>query len=453
MVVNDTEKVPTLTPDAARRELPYAVMDVLLGAPLIKDYFETDAVGIAAVHTQWALSAVDFETVQGVVDEIRGELNMVNLYDARELMRVHRIASRKVDQARNFLEGTPNPKMIAMLKDNTGSGWWRMMLPSRHMDIPNCRIDITDAAIDFDQLLEYDTIFVQRTHTWDGYYALQRLASAGKRIVYDIDDDMFNITPDNPSYGQITRDDQRAAAACMKLADVVTTTTARLAQRLAGVVNGVNPVVIPNSMDTQDNWLPWVATGSPDEWKRLFWSGGASHAEDWMECFGAVEAVMKARDDVRLVIMGYLPPVVQYSISKPHFAGRIEYVGFEHPETYYEMIHHVRADVALAPLRPTEFNGCKSAIKFLEYSLIGIPTVASDTPPYSDVIEDKKNGRLVSGEDEWVKAINFLLDKDSKRRDMVKEARSTCEGMYDIKSYAQRWENVLTGSSDEVGNH
>jgi glycosyltransferase involved in cell wall biosynthesis len=328
-----------------------------------------------------------------------------------------------------------------MLKDKGSSGWWRMVLPARAMKAENWRIDCTAAPVEFDSLLEYDTIFVQRIHDWESFYMLERLKQAGKYIVYDIDDDLFNITPDNPAYNTITRDDQLAAANCMKLADLVTTTTAELQRRLTGVMEGVSPLVVPNAWDVDDRWSEDI--GSPDDIKRILWSGGASHGADWDECFEAVSEIMAERDDVRLMILGYLPPCIEANVNAPHFKDRIEFCGFRDPQTYYEMIHHVRAEVGLAPLRSTGFNAAKSAIKYLEYACIGVPTVASDWLPYSPVITDKTDGCLVSGKDQWKKSITYLLDKPSRRAETVKSARRNCRQQFDLKRTVQTWTELL----------
>jgi len=231
----------------------------------------------------------------------------------------------------------------------------------------------------------------------------------------------------------------------MRMADCVTTTTEVLAKRLAQVMdNGVMPVVIPNALDTDDRWLPTDQTGSPDGHKRIFWQGSATHGEDWEVCIEAVDEIMKKHEDARLVILGFLPPVVQERVKWPQYKGRIEFVGFSTAESYFEMIHHVRAEVGIAPLRSTSFNECKSPIKFLEYSVIGMPTVASHGHPYQDVIEDGVNGRLVSEDPEaWFKAIDSYLSDDKLRERTVEAARTTVKGRFDVKRVVETWKDVL----------
>ena len=77
--------------------------------------------------------------------------------------------------------------------------------------------DVTAAGVNCSDLREYETVFVQRIHDWDSYYMLERLKSSGKRIVYDMDDDVFHLDKENPAVRILGRDELMAAAACMRL--------------------------------------------------------------------------------------------------------------------------------------------------------------------------------------------------------------------------------------------
>ena len=437
-----SESAPLLPPAAAVDVLPDVTVAIVLGAKITRQYKDGDGIYVDAGNQDWHLSSRDFEMANGIAWELKSELDITHVSNALDALKIRKYALVKIKKMLNFLDGKPSVKSVAMLKDKGSSGWWRMILPMEHMKKDGWQFDCTAAQVNFDHLIEYDTVFVQRIHDWESFYMLKKLKAAGVRLVYDIDDDLFNITPDNPAYHSITRDHQLAAANCMKLADVVTTTTSELQRRLTGVMDGVAPVVIPNSWDL-DGWPELSATGSPDASKRILWSGGASHAEDWMECFGAIEQIMESRDDVRLLILGFLPPCVQQNAKKPCFDGRIEYLGFRDPETYHQIIHHVRAEVALAPLRSTGFNAAKSPIKFLEYASIGIPTVASNWLPYNDVIVDGESGRLVSGQAQWVEAITTYLDNKQERLNAIDKARLTCRTIFSVKRAASVWMDVL----------
>jgi len=439
--MNISEDAAVMPPSATCTEIPYVVTWVALGAICHVPYKDKkDLVGLELNGELMTISMKDWQLAAKIHDEISNcrDGNMMSGY---EIMLWHQMAATLVKKYVSEAD-----KSVVMLKDKGGAGYWRMILPAKHLDGTSkgsIRVDITAAEAKFEYLLEYDTVFVQRVHDWESYYILEKLKKAGKRIVYDIDDDLFSLTPDNPAFYVIGRDQQQAAAACIRLADCVTTTTQFLARRLAQVTERRDIVVIPNALDTDDRWLPTDQTGSPDGYRRIFWQGSATHGEDWGECIGAVDEIMKKNDDVRLVILGFLPEMLQERVQWPEYKGRIEFVGFSTPETYFEMAHHIRAEVGLAPLRRTNFNESKSPIKFVENAVIGIPTVASAMEPYSSVIEDKVNGRLAGDPAEWYKALDWYLTKDDAREKAVEAARMTVSKRFDIKKVVKSWKDVL----------
>jgi len=54
--------------------------------------------------------------------------------------------------------------------------------------------------------------------------------------------------------------------------------------------------------------------------------------------------------------------------------------------TYPSMLEHLQLQAVVAPLQKNEFNNCKSPIKYLECSAVGIPLFASDTLPYAGIV-------------------------------------------------------------------
>ena len=436
-----SEGVAVMTQTERFKEIPYLVCLKLAGAIVHDKYKGKDAKCLVIDGQEYPVSDIDFKIVEVIADEVAKELELPRVLSARYMMCAHRLALMKMEK---YLPAKAPVKKIAMLKDTSGSGYWRMVLPAKHMDGNDVSIDVTSAEMKFESLLEYDTVFVQRLHDWESYYILEKLKKAGRKVVYDMDDDIFSLTPDNPAFHVIGRDNQMAARECMKLADVVTTTTDLLGERLKRVCDGeVEPVTMPNAV-SMDGWIPTDLVGSPDEWKRIFWQGSATHEEDWELCIVALDEIMKSRDDVRMVILGYLPKSVQALSSMPHWKGRIEYMGFSDTETYFQIVKHLRAEVGLAPLQNTVFNQAKSSIKWMENALIGMPTVASACSPYAEVIEDNVSGRIVvPGVDSWREAIESYLDNKPLRIETVRAAREEIGEQFNIAKVAEDWRTIL----------
>jgi hypothetical protein len=70
----------------------------------------------------------------------------------------------------------------------------------------------------------------------------------------------------------------------------------------------------------------------------------------------------------------------------------------------------------------------KTAIKYFEYSLAGIPAVYSATLPYSQVVDNGATGLIAKDLTEaWVNAIRLFIDNAALCRHIAKGARHNVE--------------------------
>jgi glycosyltransferase involved in cell wall biosynthesis len=431
------------------------VVRLLTGGEPIRDYRgRKDVVAIRWNGKDFKLNVKDYDFAEKIANELMDEWaiperTMADFLSPETILKFHDMAAKRIAKNRGD-DGKKKKKGILMLKDTGGSGWWRMVNPTRYMDLKGYFVDISASAVEFDQCLEYDVIFVQRRHEWEDYYMLEKLKKARRRIVYDLDDDIFQIPDHNPSSKVMGRDQQFAARACMRLADVVTVSTevlkSRVLAELGEDADNADVRVIPNALDPTEPWLPTDETGSPDGNLRLFWQGSATHAEDWHECIEAIDTMMGEFPNLRLMILGFLPPVIAERAESELYKGRIEFMGFSQPESYFELIKHVRADVGVAPLTDEAFNHGKSAIKVIENSLIGIPSVASNCEPYSSVVEHGVTGYLAKNQREWEACLRELLMNADRRKKMVQQSREQVDDEFNINTVVELWEDALTDS-------
>jgi glycosyltransferase involved in cell wall biosynthesis len=85
----------------------------------------------------------------------------------------------------------------------------------------------------------------------------------------------------------------------------------------------------------------------------------------------------------------------------------------------------------------------KSAIKWMEYSMVGMATVAANIPPYSKVISNGNTGILCNeDEKEWVDAIERLISSKSTRYAMACEAKAEVLANHNIKTKAHLWRDA-----------
>jgi len=83
-------------------------------------------------------------------------------------------------------------------------------------------------------------------------------------------------------------------------------------------------------------------------------------------------------------------------------------------------------DVNLVPLRDTPANSVQTEYRWIEASLVAVPTVASNVGGYSEMIENGKTGFLCASPDEWSRCISELVSRESFRKGIGRASRSFC---------------------------
>jgi O-antigen biosynthesis protein len=96
--------------------------------------------------------------------------------------------------------------------------------------------------------------------------------------------------------------------------------------------------------------------------------------------------------------------------------------------------------IGLIPLDCSEFSGCKTAVKYFDYSMCGIPSICSNVLPYSVVIENSYSGLLVNNDsEEWIQAIDRLVCSHELRRIFSENARTNVIDQHNIDVSAKAW--------------
>lgn len=92
-----------------------------------------------------------------------------------------------------------------------------------------------------------------------------------------------------------------------------------------------------------------------------------------------------------------------------------------YPNFVKSIIKNFDWDFAIAPLEDKVFDNCKSDLKFLEYSMLGLPGIYSNVIPYKESIINNKEGLIVNNDDqEWIDAIEKYINS-CKMRDYCKK--------------------------------
>lgn len=100
--------------------------------------------------------------------------------------------------------------------------------------------------------------------------------------------------------------------------------------------------------------------------------------------------------------------------------------------------------IGIAPLRSQQYEFAKPPSKPVLYMAQGLAVVASNTPPYRDLIKHGSNGFLVTKNDvgQWTRYLEILLTDKAKRESFVAKGRVDCK-KYDAPVIAKQWDAFL----------
>lgn len=102
-----------------------------------------------------------------------------------------------------------------------------------------------------------------------------------------------------------------------------------------------------------------------------------------------------------------------------------------------------KIDIGLYPLPDEPWVLGKSGLKALQYMALGIPTIATKIGANTRIIENGVNGFLASNDEEWVKALERLIQDEDLRNRIGKEATRTVENHFSIHSTSPTYISIL----------
>ena len=196
-----------------------------------------------------------------------------------------------------------------------------------------------------------------------------------------------------------------------ELADYFTCSTSTLATVLKS--NFSKPTfIVPNIVSDLDYCNPDCVHNEGAFDRRTFkigyMSGSPSHQADFNYIKFEILEFLVAHPRVKLLIRGY--PLDLKGLEPVH--DQIEIRDFVQPGqlscAYQEL------DLNLAPLKPSIFTECKSNIKFLEAAAVSVPTLATPSTSFSEIIENGVNGFLGAPLN-WYELLEISYSNNSDR--------------------------------------
>ena len=310
---------------------------------------------------------------------------------------------------------TPAKRILYAPSDRGACVWYRCLTPGTALTDAGHSVRV-EWVLEQDVVDACDVLVAQRSSHPDIVSVFEYAQSRGTRTVYDIDDDLWNVSPQNPAhYHWHQETPQRVLNALVRAADVVTTTTPALAERIRTF--NKNVVVIPNMLP-EKYWPASRKVLVHENPLVIGWAGSRTHEEDFAVVSGALAEILRRYPDVELHLAG-----ASEDWLEPH--ERIRHLPPVPIGQYANLIADF--DIALAPLKVSRFNHCKSDLKVLEYSMIGLPVVATKVDSYKSFIRHGQNGMLANSAKDWLTSISRLIEEPGLRESLAENARASAE--------------------------
>ncbi len=342
--------------------------------------------------------------------------------------------------------------ILFVTDDKKGPGFYRMMVPAneiRKANLAAARLCFTAQQEDIQWA---DIVVIQRGYHPSLMEMVTWAKSIGKVIVYEIDDYLQGVTPDNPAWRVWNPAGPHLPRALelMQRCDAMTVTTDRLQREYAPFNPNIH--VIPNYLDRTLFTRPNAK--KKDKWIRIGYVGASAHQQDLNLLDDVLTKLLRKHTNVRLIVMGIDPekafkkiPHVDYDCPHCKRKGQFEKIKGAEITMYFNKLSDQGFDIGIAPVVDNAFNNCKSDLKLREYGALGIPVVASDVYPYRQSLKHGKNGYIAKTAEDWYKFLEKLIVNKEQRLKMGKVNKKwvddECWIQDHVAVYVNTYEKIL----------
>jgi glycosyltransferase involved in cell wall biosynthesis len=191
-------------------------------------------------------------------------------------------------------------------------------------------------------------------------------------------------------------------------------------------------VVLPTPVDT-DRFCP--AAKAERDTRVICWSGTSSGLRFLYGIEPALTAVLNGDAKRRLRVVCDAPPKFQ---SIP--AAQLEFVQWSER---VEVAAIQDADVAIMPLDDSPWSRGKCSYKLLTYMACGLPVVATPVGMTSELLSAGRIGLGARATNEWVDALNSILEAPDSGGEMGAVGRQIVTRDYSLHALAPRMAEIL----------
>ena len=280
--------------------------------------------------------------------------------------------------------------------------------------------------------------------------------SLNKKVIFDIDDLVIDIKYTNTipyvqklSYSKKKMYDEGVMRMkkTLQLCDEVITTTESLAKEMKKYMTNV--FINRNVASEEMLKLSEYTLNKKQKRKKSnriiigYFSGSITHNEDIMAIIPSLSKILTEFNNVKLLLMGEID--IPDELKK--YSSKIIKKPFISWKKLPGLIS--RVDINIAPLKENIFNKAKSENKWLEASLLKVPTIASNFSAFKYTIINGETGLLCSNNQEWYNALKMLIINEKLQINIANKAYQVCKENYNSLSTGYRLSNHINSIANK----
>lgn len=341
-------------------------------------------------------------------------------------------------------------KIFVHIPDSTAPSFYRATLPTLHLyhDLSMHGITLIGDHRPINGE-NFDAYLIHRVVRADFWTFVNHLIENGKKVIWQTDDDLWNIPSWNPASKRVFEADRAIIHKLAYGAERIVVST----EHLKSLIEYPEKIsVLPNLVDL--SFFP-MNKQQRKPYTTILWAGSPTHERDLQEVVEPIQRILEEFTDVRVVFWGYAPTELADFFRPPgdrHAwlvpkSKQVVFMDWAEGRLYFEALNRMTPDIALGPLHDSKFNYSKSSIKSLEMIAAGAAFIGTDLPPYQ-WIENGVTGMLVPPGDRqgWYDALKKLIVDVQFRKQLNICGQTVVRAKYCWQSTGRDvWTNFFTG--------
>jgi glycosyltransferase involved in cell wall biosynthesis len=273
----------------------------------------------------------------------------------------------------------------------------------------------------------FDIVFVQREAFMTGSAFFEKMFKLrGAKLVFDFDDAIWHLDTSLANKRFEFLKDPSKTERIISISDLIFAGNKYLADYASSFNRNVE--VVPTTIDLSE-YQRIIGIKSNKSKICIGWSGSITTIKHFEFAIPFLKIIKeKYRDKIEIKVIG----------DKNYINNELDIKGLAWSKKD-EIVELSTFDIGIMPLPDDEWAKGKCGLKGLQYMALEIPTIMSPVGVNTEIIDDGINGFLATTVDEWVEKISRLIENESLRVQIGREARNTVSERYSVESQKKRY--------------